>query len=92
MRRLRFILGDAVLSFGGAITSAALRLYPDDVVPPDEREPFFGDLDSPLADLTDAEWAGLMVLHAEAVHGCDHTEMARAGVGMAGPRGKAIAS
>ena|GEM_PF-4185461 len=51
-------------------------------------QPFFpeaGD-DEPL---TADQWAALMVLHAEAIHGCEHTAQARAELGIAGPRGKA---
>lgn len=50
--------------------------------------PYF-DLDS--ADrLTAEQWAALMILHAEAVHDCDHTDQARAELAMVGPRGKAV--
>lgn len=51
----------------------------------DPVEPFFGDED---AEPTPTEWGALAVLHAEAVHGCDHTESIRRGIGMAGPRGE----
>jgi hypothetical protein len=89
MRRLRFLLGDVVLSIGGAITSVALRCYPNEVVPP--ADPFF-DEDASGDEMEDRHWAGLIILHAEAVHGCDHTAIARAGVGMSGPLGERAAS
>lgn len=79
MTRLRFILADVVLAI-------AEFLYPDEL-PDDAVVPFF-DEDAPLV----RQWAGLIVLHAEAVHGCDHTAQARAGIGMAGPRGERAAS
>jgi hypothetical protein len=63
------------------LTAIALRLYP--------AASFF-DLedDGPL----DGEsWAGLLILHAEAVHGCDHTTQARVELGILGPRGEAMA-
>lgn len=31
------------------------------------------------------QWAGLLVLHAEGVHGCDHLADARRGLGMYDP-------
>lgn len=52
--------------------------------------PYF-DLDSDDR-MTAEQWAALMVLHCEAVHGCLHTDQARAELGMIGPRGKAAAS
>jgi hypothetical protein len=52
----------------------------------DLPEPYFPeDEDDEL--LTPAKWAGLMVLHAEAIHGCQHTDDARRELGMSGPRG-----
>jgi hypothetical protein len=39
--------------------------------------------------ITPDQWAALMVLHAEAAHGCQHTDQARAELGMVGPRGRA---
>jgi hypothetical protein len=59
----------------------ALRLYPDGA--------FAGDLD---AVITNEQWAGLLILHAEAVHGCQHTDQARRELGIAGPRGQAAPS
>lgn len=53
----------------------------------DPVEPYFDEGDGPM---TPAEWAGLLVLHAEAVHGCEHTEPARRELGMYGPRGEAV--
>jgi hypothetical protein len=38
--------------------------------------------------VTPAQWAALLVLHAEAVHGCRHTDQARAELQMVGPRGE----
>lgn len=61
------------------LTSIALRLYPDGA--------FAGDLD---AVITSEQWAALMVLHAEAVHGCEHTDQVRRDLGIVGPRGKAV--
>lgn len=46
------------------------------------------DDDDPI---TPEQWAALMILHAEAVHGCEHTDWARAELGIVGPRGKAVA-
>lgn len=36
------------------------------------------------------QWAALMILHAEAIHGCEHTDQARAELGIVGPRGEAV--
>lgn len=47
------------------------------------------DDDQPM---TGEQWAALMVLHAEAVHGCEHTDHARAELRMVGPRGRVAAS
>ena len=63
------------------LTAIALRLYPDGA--------FAGDLD---AAITNEQWAGLLILHAEAVHGCEHTDQARRELGLVGPRGKAATS
>jgi hypothetical protein len=63
------------------LTSLALRLYPDGR---------YLDLDSEKR-MTPAEWAALGILHAEAVHGCRHTDEARRELGMVGPRGEARA-
>jgi hypothetical protein len=60
------------------LTSIALRLYPDGA--------FAADLD---AVITNEQWAGLLILHLEAVHGCEHTDQARRELGLVGPRGKA---
>jgi hypothetical protein len=30
----------------------------------------------------------MLILHAEAIHGCEHTEQARQQIGMFGPRGE----
>lgn len=49
--------------------------------------PYF-DLDSD-EPMSGDQLAALMVLHAEAVHGCEHTDQARAELRMVGPRGKA---
>jgi hypothetical protein len=52
--------------------------------------PYF-DLDSDER-MTPDQWAALLVLHElEPIHGCDHTQQARAELGMVGPRGKAAA-
>lgn len=40
--------------------------------------------------ITPEQWAALMILHAEGVHGCEHTDQARGELGIVGPRGKAI--
>ncbi len=37
------------------------------------------------------QWAALMILHAEAVHGCTHTDEARAQLRIVGPRGERAA-
>ena len=37
------------------------------------------------------QWAALMIMHAEAVHGCLHTDIARIELGIVGPRGEARA-
>ena len=52
-----------------------------------DPRPFFGDGDD---EPTDRQWAGLIVLHAEAVHGCTHTADARAGIGMSGPAASSV--
>ena len=39
--------------------------------------------------ITPAQWAALMILHAEGIHGCEHTDQARAELGIVGPRGVA---
>lgn len=49
--------------------------------------PIFSEDDDPI---TPEQWAALMILHAEAVHGCEHTDWARAELGMVGPRGEAV--
>lgn len=100
MRRLRFFLGDVVFAM-------AEWLYPDEIRPDEADEDPMAESWRPRSDLTDIqpffdlddghrltpeEWAGLIVLHAEAKHGCEHTEQARVGIGMYGPRGKAAAS
>lgn len=59
------------------LVALALRLYPGGAM---------FDLDDPDR-MTPDQWAGLIILHAEAVHGCEHTEQARSELGMAGPRG-----
>jgi hypothetical protein len=61
------------------LTSLALRLYPSARVfdPADDDEP-----------LDELKWAALVILHAEAVHGCQHTDQARRELGLAGPRGE----
>lgn len=64
--------------FADFLTAVALRLYPDGA--------FAGDLDTVI---TNEQWAGLLILHLEAVHGCEHTDQARRELGLAGPRGKA---
>jgi hypothetical protein len=38
--------------------------------------------------MTPEQWAALMILHAEAVHDCEHTDQARAELGIVGPRGE----
>jgi hypothetical protein len=60
------------------LTALALRLYPDAAM---------FDLDDEGRMRPD-QWAGLIILHAEAVHGCEHTDQARRELGMAGPRGE----
>lgn len=67
-------------ALAGLLGSLLLRLYP---------EASYFDLDSDDR-MTGAQWAAMMVLHAEAVHGCEHTEQARAELGMLGPRGEAV--
>jgi hypothetical protein len=57
--------------------AAFLRAIADRLSP----ESYF-DLES---EATVADWAGLIVLHAEGVHGCDHTAEARAAIGMYDP-------
>jgi len=49
--------------------------------------PYF-DLDDDER-MTPEQWAVLMVLHAEALHSCEHTDQVRAELGIVGPRGKA---
>jgi hypothetical protein len=46
----------------------------------------FEDLDAPA---TDWGWAAMLLLHAEAVHGCEHTDQARIELGLFGARGQA---
>lgn len=41
--------------------------------------------------MTEGQWAALLILHAEAIHGCEHTAQARSELGIHGPRGKAAA-
>ena len=62
------------------LVAVALRLYPGGAM---------FDLDS-QDRITAEQWAGLMILHAEAAHGCDHTDQARVELGLVGPRGKAV--
>ena len=64
------------------LTSLALRLYPGARVfdPAEDDEP-----------MTPYGWAALGILHAEAIHGCRHTDDARRELGMVGPRGEARA-
>lgn len=64
------------------LVAIALRLYPSAAL-------FDLDDDGPLDS---QRWAGLLILHGEAVHGCEHTDDARRELGMAGPRGKAVPS
>lgn len=40
--------------------------------------------------LTGEQWAAMLVLHLEAMHGCEHTDPVRAELRMVGPRGKAV--
>jgi hypothetical protein len=61
------------------LSAIALRLYPDGA--------FFGDLD---AVITNEQWASLLILHLEAVHGCEHTDQARREIGLVGPRGNLV--
>lgn len=62
------------------LVAIALRLYPG-------ARAFDVDDEGPM---TVGQWAGLMILHAEAVHGCEHTDQARRELGIAGPRGQAV--
>lgn len=71
MTRLRCLVAHALLAIAELI---------------DPPEPWFPE-DEDDERLTPAKWAGLMILHAEAVHGCEHTDQARAELGMSGPRG-----
>jgi hypothetical protein len=61
------------------LTAIALRLYPAAAA--------FPDFD---AVMDGQQWAALMVLHAEGVHGCEHTDQVRRELGIVGPRGKAV--
>ena len=64
------------------LVALAMRLYPT-------ARLFDMDSDDRM---TPEQWAGLMILHAEAVHGCEHTDDARRELGMAGPRGERVPS
>lgn len=55
---------------------AAFRAFIDTL----RAEPFFGDGDEPM---TAESWAGMLILHLEAVHACQHTAAARQELGMA---------
>lgn len=60
------------------LVEIAMRLYPAGAFfEPDSDERMSGE-----------QWTGLIILHAEAVHGCEHTEQARFELGMLGPRGE----
>ena len=50
--------------------------------------PYFPDDD---AEVTPEQLAALAVLHLEAIHDCQHTDVFRAELGMVGPRGEAAA-
>lgn len=79
MNRIRIAVADVLLAIAERLTPAV-----------ETPRPFFNeDLDEVMSD---GQWAGLIILHAEAVHGCEHTTQARAGIGMHGPRGQAVAS
>lgn len=39
--------------------------------------------------VTDWGMAAMLLLHAEAIHGCEHTDQARAELGLFGPRAEA---
>lgn len=64
------------------LVAIALRLYPG-------ARAFDDTAEGPISV---GQWAGLMILHAEAVHDCQHTDIARRELGLAGPRGEAVAS
>ncbi len=49
--------------------------------------PYF-DLDVDETPITPEQIAAMIVLHAEGIHGCEHTDAFRAELGMVGPRGK----
>lgn len=72
MRHLRLWLA-------GILTAAALQLEPGAAMFPeqDDEEP-----------ITTEQLLGLILLHAEAIHGCEHTGDARRYLGMAGPHGE----
>ena len=71
MTRLRWAIADA-------LAAIALRLAPEAAFFPEDED------EQPLGA---ERWAALIILHAEAIHGCEHTGPARRELGMVGPRG-----
>ena len=69
---LRAMLADGLVAL-------AVRLYP---------EARFLDPEDDGERLDPSKWAAFVILHAEAVHGCEHTDQPRRELEMVGPRGR----